>query len=134
MIVQNMSALCPYRIGDYLQTENPTHPALSWPGTSWVQVPGRMLMGASDTYPVGSEGGEAQHTLAVSEIPAHQHQLHGWAIQIQSGFDGSLEQYAPTHPYDKYDNTGLTTRPVGEGQPHNNLPPYRSVHIWRRTA
>ena len=60
MIVQNMAALCPYRIGDYLQTENPTNPALSWPGTSWVQVQNRMLMGASDTYPVGSEGGEAQ--------------------------------------------------------------------------
>ena len=99
-----------------------------------VQVQNRMLMGASDTYPVGSEGGEAQHTLTVSEIPSHQHQLHGWAIQIQSGFGGSLEQYAPTHPYDKYDNTGLTTRQAGEGQPHNNLPPYRSVHIWRRTA
>lgn len=134
MIVQNMAALCPYRIGDYLQTENPTNPALSWPGTSWVQVQNRMLMGASDTYPVGSEGGEAQHTLTVSEIPSHQHQLHGWAMQIQSGFGGSLEQYAPTHPYDKYDNTGLTTRQAGEGQPHNNLPPYRSVHIWRRTA
>lgn len=26
------------------------------------------------------------------------------------------------------------TRPAGEGQPHNNLPPYRSVYIWRRTA
>ena len=76
MIVQNTAALCPYRIGDYLQTENPTDPALSWPGTSWVQVQDRMLMGASDTYPVGSEGGEAQHTLTVSEIPSHQHQLH----------------------------------------------------------
>lgn len=131
MIVQNTAALCPYRIGDYLQTENPTNPALSWPGTSWVQVQDRMLMGASDTYPVGSEGGEAQHTLTVSEIPSHQHQLHGWAIQIASG---PLTQYAPTHPYDKYDNTELTTRQAGEGQPHNNLPPYRSVHIWRRTA
>lgn len=90
-----------------------------------------MLMGASDTYPVGSEGGEAQHTLTVSEMPSHQHQLHGWAIQIASG---SLTQYAPTHPYDKYDNTELTTRPEGGGKPHNNLPPYRSVHIWRRTA
>ena len=61
MIVQNMAALCPYRIGDYLQTENPTNPALSWPGTSWVQVQNRMLMGASDTYPVGSEA--AKHSI-----------------------------------------------------------------------
>ena len=52
MIVQNMSALCPYRIGDYLQTENPTNPALSWPGTSWVQVQDRMLKPASDQVKV----------------------------------------------------------------------------------
>lgn len=132
MIVQNMAALCPYRIGDYLQTENPTNPAISWPGTSWVQVQGRMLMGDSDTYPVGSEGGEAQHMLTVSEMPSHQHQLHGWAISMAS--TSTSTQYASTYPYDKYDNTELTTRQAGEGQPHNNLPPYRSVHIWRRTA
>lgn len=131
MIVQNMAALCPYRIGDYLCTENPTHPAASWPGTSWERLQGRMLMGASDTYPVGSEGGEAQHTLTEPEIPTHSHQLHGWAYQIASG---SSAQYAPTTPYDEYDNTNLMTRPAGGGQPHNNLPPYRSVHIWRRTA
>uniref|UniRef100_UPI003AB34513 phage baseplate protein n=1 Tax=Gemmiger formicilis TaxID=745368 RepID=UPI003AB34513 len=113
------------------QTENPTNPALSWPGTSWVQVQNRMLMGASDTYPVGSEGGEAQHTLTVQEIPSHQHQLHGWAISMATS---ASTQYAPTHPYDRYDNTALTTHPAGGGQPHNNLPPYRSVHIWRRTA
>ena len=106
----NTAALCPYRIGDYLQTENPTNPALSWPGTSLGAGAGPHADGASDTYPVGSEGGEAQHTLTVSEIPPHQHQLHGWAIQIASG---PLTQYAPTHPYDKYDNTELTTRQAG---------------------
>ena len=131
MSVQYMAALCPYRSGDYLCTENPTHPAASWPGTSWERLQGRMLMGASDTYPVGSEGGEAQHTLTEPEIPTHSHQLHGWAYQIASG---SSAQYAPTTPYDEYDNTNLTTRPAGGGQPHNNLPPYRSVHIWRRAA
>ena len=94
-------------------------------------APGRMLMGASDTYPVGSEGGEAQHTLTEPEIPTHSHQLHGWAYQIASG---SSAQYAPTTPYDEYDNTNLTTRPAGGGQPHNNLPPYRATYIWRRTA
>ena len=131
MIVQNMAALCPYRIGDYLQTENPTNPALSWPGTSWVQVQNRMLMGASDTYPVGSEGGEAQHTLTVSEMPSHQHQLHGWAITITPSVG---TQYAPTYPLDQYDNTNLTTRPAGEGQPHNNMPPYIGTYRYRRIA
>lgn len=131
MIVQNMAALCPYRIGDYLQTENPTHPATSWPGTSWEQLQGRMLMGASGTYPVGSEGGEAQHTLTVQEIPSHQHRLHGWSYSFQ---DGRSAQFAPTRPYTQYDNTDIMTRTTGGGQPHNNLPPYRAAYIWRRTA
>ena len=131
MIVHNTAAICPYRVGDYLQTENPTNPATSWPGTSWVQVQGRMLMGASETYHVGSEGGEAQHTLTVAEIPSHQHQLHGWSYAYQ---DGPSSQFAPTRPYDQIDNTDMTTYPTGDGQPHNNLPPYRAVYIWRRTA
>lgn len=131
MIVQNMAALCPYRIGDYLQTENPTHPSNSWPGTSWEQLQGRMLMGASGTYPVSSEGGEAQHTLTEAEMPSHQHRLHGWSYSFQ---DGQSTQFAPTRPYTQYDNTDIMTYPTGGGQAHNNLPPYRAVYIWRRTA
>lgn len=131
MIVQNMATICPYRVGDYLHTENPTHPTTSWPGTSWVQVQGRMLLGASDEYPVSSEGGEAQHTLTVSEMPPHQHQLHGWSYSFQ---DGQSSQYAATQPYDRVDNASIMTKQTGGGQPHNNLPPYRAVYIWRRTS
>ena len=132
MIVQNMAAICPYRVGDYLHTENPTHPATSWPGTSWEQVQGRMLMGASDTYPVGSEGGEAQHTLTQGEMPSHTHVMNGWTIGtedkgVATGL--TVNAYPLTH-----NNSIQTTKATGGGQPHNNLPPYRAVYIWRRTS
>ena len=132
MIVQNMAAICPYRVGDYLHTENPTHPATSWPGTSWVQLQGRMLMGASDTYPVGSDGGEAQHTLTQDEMPSRTHLMNGWNIgtEDKGGATGlTVNAYPLT-----YNNSIQTTKATGGDQPHNNLPPYRAVYIWRRTS
>ena len=91
----------------------------------------RVTVGAGGEYNAGSIGGEKEHTLNIAEMPSHQHQLHGWAISVASG---ASTQYAPTHPYDQYDNTNLTTRPVGEGQPHNNMPPYIGTYRYRRIA
>ena len=91
----------------------------------------RVTVGAGGEYNAGSIGGEKEHTLNIAEMPSHQHQLHGWAIAISTS-EGT--QYAPTHPYDRYDNTNVTTRPVGEGQPHNNMPPYIGTYRYRRIA
>ena len=91
----------------------------------------RVTVGAGGEYNAGSIGGEKEHTLNIAEIPSHQHQLHGWAISITSGTE---TQYAPTYPYNQYDNTNLTTHPVGEGQPHNNMPPYIGTYRYRRIA
>ena len=91
----------------------------------------RVTVGAGGEYNAGSIGGEKEHTLNIAEMPSHQHQLHGWAIAITPA-QGT--QYAPTHPFDQYDNTNLTTRPVGEGQPHNNMQPYIGTYRYRRIA
>ena len=89
----------------------------------------RVLVGAGGEYNAGSIGGEKEHTLNIAEMPSHQHQLRGWAIGI-SGDGGT--QYTPTYPYDQYDNTNLITRPVGDGQPHNNMQPYIGTYRYRR--
>jgi len=91
----------------------------------------RVTVGAGGEYNAGSIGGEKVHTLNIAEMPSHQHQLHGWAIGIVGD---TATQYAPTYPYDQYDNTGLTTRPVGEGRPHNNMQPYIGTYRYRRIA
>ena len=91
----------------------------------------RVTVGAGGAYNAGSIGGEKEHTLNIAEMPSHQHQLHGWAIGIQGS---ESTQYAPTYPYDQYDNTNLTTRPVGDGQPHNNMQPYIGTYRYRRIA
>ena len=91
----------------------------------------RVTVGAGGEYNAGSIGGEKEHTLNIAEMPSHQHQLNGWAIGI-SPAPGT--QYAPTHPFEQYNNTSLTTRPVGEGQPHNNMQPYIGTYRYRRIA
>ena len=91
----------------------------------------RVTVGAGGEYNAGSIGGEKEHTLNIAEMPSHQHQLHGWAISISPV---PSTQYAPTHPVDQHDNTNLTTRPVGEGQPHNNMQPYIGTYRYRRIA
>ena len=91
----------------------------------------RVTVGAGGEYNAGSIGGEKEHTLNIAEMPSHQHQLHGWALSISPA---AGTQYAPTHPFEQYDNTNLTTRPVGEGQPHNNMPPYIGTYRYRRIA
>lgn len=91
----------------------------------------RVTIGAGGEYAAGSTGGEKEHTLNIEEIPSHQHQLHGWAISVTPT---AGTQYAPTYPYDQYDNTNLMTRPVGGGQPHNNMQPYIGTYRYRRIA
>ena len=91
----------------------------------------RVTVGAGGEYNAGSIGGEKEHTLNIAEMPSHQHQLHGWAISITPSVG---TQYTPTHPFDQYDNTSLTTLPVGEGQPHNNMQPYIGTYRYRRIA
>lgn len=64
---------CPYRIGDILQTTSEEDPSVSWPGTTWEKIEERMLIGASEEYPVKTTGGNKEKTLGVSNMPEHDH-------------------------------------------------------------
>ena len=63
-----------YPVGSiYISTNANFNPQTSWGGT-WVKTAnGRCLIGANSTYPLGSTGGEAEHTLTDSEMPIHRH-------------------------------------------------------------
>lgn len=60
-------------------------------GDTWVQIQGKFLLGASDSYKIGSTGGATTHTLTVNEMPSHNHSLEnlnpangdrcGWSYQ-----------------------------------------------------
>jgi hypothetical protein len=96
-------------------------------GTEWTQIEGRFLLGASTNYTVNDTGGEETHTLTVNEIPSHNHTVKSYANGNISG--GNTDGY-----YKASGPNTWATNSTGGGQAHNNMPPYKVVYIWERTA
>ena len=134
-----------YPVGSFYISAKSTNPATLFGGT-WEQIQGRFLLGRSSSYPVGSMGGEATHTLTESEMPSHKGHLSsgiaGGAPYEKGNYKGFLNSDKMT-PYSDIGRgwnvyAGNEMHPaseaVGGGQAHNNMPPYLSVYIWKRTA
>ena len=134
-----------YPVGSFYISAKSTNPAILFGGT-WEQIQGRFLLGRSSSYPVGSMGGEATHTLTENEMPSHKGHLSsgisGGAPYEKGNYKGYLNSDIMT-PYSDIGRgwnvyAGNEMHPaseaVGGGQAHNNMPPYLSVYIWKRTA
>lgn len=151
-----------YPVGSIYMNVNPTNPAALFGGT-WEQLKDRFLLGVGDNYKANSTGGEAQHTLTNEEIPWHYHYVglntneagihsHGvWATFIGSshghyydpgdalsnGSNGGTK-YANPHSIHIAGNHSHTvsgnTAGIGGNGPHNNMPPYLTVYMWKRTS
>lgn len=138
-----------YPVGSIYMNVNSTNPGTLFGGT-WEQIQGQFLLGMSSSYPAGSEGGEATHTLTTSEIPFHNHDIGqegNTSMILPTNFavdDSSHSQYVTTLQggdsgwYKSSVTWGgkIATRNQTSpyGQAHNNMPPYLSVYIWKRTA
>ena len=57
----------------YTSTSVSTNPNSLLGFGTWSRIQGRVILGASSTYPAGSTGGSATHALTVSELPSHSH-------------------------------------------------------------
>ena len=125
-----------YPIGSiYISTNRNFNPNTSWGGT-WVKTAeGRCLIGANDTYLLGSTGGEAEHTLTSDEMPRHSHGIYG--ADSRSGsitLDKPTFSYLDTGQKTTYTSGILGTELTGGGSAHNNMQPYLAVYMWERTA
>lgn len=94
---------------------------------TWEKVEGRFLLGSSSSHKSGSKGGEENHTLTINEMPAHSH-----TISEGNGSPGG--QWSLSAVQCSGRNTTMGTNNAGGNQAHNNMPPYLSVDMWRRTA
>lgn len=119
-----------YPIGAIYLSMNSTNPSSLFGGT-WKQIAqGRTLVGVnandSDFSSSGKTGGEKTHTLTVDEMPSHRHNINFGA---SVGGDGSGFVYSGTSG-----NNNAFMHEAGGGQAHNNLQPYFTCYIWKRTA
>lgn len=105
-------------------------------GTTWIQHSGYMLYGATSNVVANSAvktGGEASHTLTVNELPSHTHPnpTDGAYLINKSVTSGAAFSFAAgSYTRASASATGAT----GSGAAHNNMPPYKNVYIWERTA
>lgn len=123
---------------------DPTSPA-SFIGGTWEQIKDCFILAAGDTYAAGSTGGEAEHALTESELPnvtgSFDFQSDGNTQGIVTGADGVFSfgqmSIGGFRPNNKTDESGCARQIImsfGSNSPHNNLPPYIAVYIWRRMA
>lgn len=123
--------LAPYPVGSIYMSVNSTSPASLFGGT-WEQIKDKFLLSAGDTYKVGSTGGESEHKLTVNEMPNHRH-----SIGRGFGTDTGETRFVYAEYVKKYSNWSdaeLQTYDTGGNQPHNNMPPYLAVYVWKRVA
>lgn len=115
-----------YPIGTVYQSTKSTNPSTFLGGT-WTALTGRVLVGAGTDFPAGTTGGEAKHTLTVAEMPAHKHPSTTPNL-LQNTATGGVNYGFIT------DGSWTDSGSAGGGAAHENMPPYRSVYMWERTA
>lgn len=92
---------------------------------------GRTLVAAvpqpGDSFGFGRTGGSETHSLTVDEMPAHRHSLF---LSNQDG-NGSGIDAANNNANGGVANPNRMEN-VGEGQPHNNMPPYVALYFCKK--
>ena len=120
-----------YPVGSIYISVNSTSPATLFGGT-WVAFgSGRTLVGINtnddDFNIVEKTGGEKSHILTIDEMPSHSHNFSLKYWGAAAGNDGHFLDINgnKTQTY--------TTEQVGNDNGHNNLQPYITVYMWKRT-
>ena len=147
-----------YPVGSIYMSTVSTNPATLFGFGTWEAMPaGRVLLaqGKSSwgtTYNAGSTGGEATHKLTVGELPAHNHtaptnttgnhthqfQLYGpngnTNMNFPSDFDTNHARNKGTTLSAGNHSHTININNTGSSQSHNNMQPYLTVYMWKRTA
>ena len=115
-------------------------------GGTWIKFgSGKCLVGVDTSQTefnaVEKTGGEKTHTLTIGEIPNHSHgentiSQYGYTYPLVSnnGEGDSKNGWLPTSAGSEVTKNQVLTDSTGGNQPHNNLQPYITCYLWKRTA
>lgn len=136
-----------YPIGSVYLSVNDLSPNTLFGGT-WEQIKDKFLLASGDTYQNTTTGGEATHTLTVNELPQHTHiqkphthkqdsdTWYNKASDYDVRLAASSNGYYSCAGRSNYQTISATAinETTGEDEPHNNMPPYLVVNVWKRIA
>lgn len=96
---------------------------------------GRVPLNVSDAHPYGQVGGEEAHTLTISEIPQHTHEISGSSdpasTKVATG--NVWGTTASTQPVYTANSTGTMSEnalgTAGSSQAHSNMQPFTVVNF-----
>jgi hypothetical protein len=124
-------ALAIYPVGAIYMSVVNTSPATLFGGTWSAWGAGRVAVGVdtgiTEFNTVEKTGGEATHALSVAELAEHNH-----TYPYDSSSAGTLYGNAGALIASKAGDIG--TSYAGNGTAHNNLQPYITCYMWKRTA
>lgn len=126
-------------------SNDPASPA-SFIGGTWERIEDKFIMGASDTYPAESTGGEAEHShaYAVTYMSNYNGVVGGSNYYSVMAYDGTTGENnvatdAGTGIGNAFSDIRTTSnqvmeykRSLGKTGYGSSIPPYYSVYIWRR--
>lgn len=120
-----------YPVGSIYMSVNSTNPKNLFGGT-WVawgtgRVPVGIDTSQTEFASVEKTGGEKTHKLKVSEMPSHD---HGLVNANDGGYDMGFSIKYQARGYDG----NFYTDSRGGSEAHNNLQPYITCYMWKRTA
>ncbi len=112
--------------------------AQSAPGAGFFRVPicGARFPLATGSLPVGGAvalggtGGEEQHVLLETELPAHHHTTTLHRSSPDTGPDNLFATGNGPDDGGDYPDQDYDTNDVGSDTPHNTIPPYFAAHCY----
>ena len=146
-----------YPIGSVYISANGANPNAIIGGTWEEFAIGRTLIGYdpadNDLTETGMTGGEKTHTLTIEEMPSHNHSASTGGAGKHThtvGYRKRQDAYGKGTMDAMHWNTGtastiatsevanhshtVTVESAGSGMAHNNMMPYITVRMWKRTA
>jgi hypothetical protein len=120
-----------YPVGSIFMSVNSVNPSTWITGTTWVEWgSGRVPVGVGQTTDVRNEtknfsinqtGGEFNHKLSIDEMPAHNHNSMDMYGDLIGGTNGGEGHSSPA-----------TFQ--GNDMSHENMQPYITCYMWKRTT
>lgn len=141
-----------YPIGSIYYSFNNEIPFLEQNFGKWEQIKDTFLLSSGDYYTINSSGGTSVEYLQITNLPKHQHLTPFYGNAIADGtyteshynfiygqgptIDKTIsktEMYGVAQQSEG-DEVAYLTQPIGNSKEHNNMPPYITIYMWKRTA